>query len=252
MKRLNPETNQPFERGYQREDGRYFFQYTIKKIKRNGFFEEKWLSKAALDHYRAKQRELKKIWGKNNLDKVNAKSNKRRAKKLERIPRWIKDVFLKEIDEYYTMAKELEKVFPWKQHVDHIVPMNGKNVSGLHVPWNLQILSQKANQEKGNKHVEEDTTPSIPAGHYSKSEEHSKHGTLLATGAGEDDDHPHHHCGADARQDVNHCTEEGSGDGMAHRNKKVEPSPALTGRQDNGEPCSETSGTELRGGRLFD
>ena len=153
MKRLNPETNQPFERGYRREDGRYFFQYTPTKVKRNGFFEEKWLSKAALDHYREKQREVKKIHAKNNPDKVNAKSNNRRAKKLKRTPVWIKDKFLKEIAEYYTMAKELETVFPWKQHVDHIVPMNGKNVSGLHVPWNLQILSKKENLEKGNRHV---------------------------------------------------------------------------------------------------
>jgi 5-methylcytosine-specific restriction endonuclease McrA len=153
VKRLNPETNQPFERGYKREDGRYFYQYTPTKVKRNGFFEEKWLSKEALDHYREKQREVKKIHAKNNPDKVNAKSNNRRAKKLKRTPVWIKDKFLKEIAEYYTMAKELETVFPWKQHVDHIVPMNGKNVSGLHVPWNLQILSKKENLEKGNKHV---------------------------------------------------------------------------------------------------
>lgn len=221
VKRLNPETGQPFERGYKREDGRYFFQYTPTKVKRNGFFEEKWLSKAALDHYREKQREIKKTWGKNNLDKVNAKSNKRRAKKLERIPRWIKDVFLKEIEDYYKMAKELEKIFPWKQHVDHIVPMNGKNVSGLHVPWNLQILSQKANQEKGNKHVEEEPITPLPTGHYPKSTEHSKHGTLLATGTGQDDDDTYHHCGADARKDLDHCTEEGSGDSVGHGGQEM-------------------------------
>jgi hypothetical protein len=48
------------------------------------------------------------------------------------------------------MAKELETVFPWKQHVDHIIPLQGSTVSGFHHPDNLQILSVKANAEKHN------------------------------------------------------------------------------------------------------
>ena len=77
---------------------------------------------------------------------------KREANKNLRTPKWLTTEQLKEIEDFYLMAAQLETVFPWKQNVDHIVPLQGKTVSGLHVPWNLQILSAKANMEKGNKH----------------------------------------------------------------------------------------------------
>ena len=79
-----------------------------------------------------------------------ANTIKRRASKLQRTPKWAN---LKAITSFYEMAKELETVFPWKQHVDHIVPLQGKLVSGLHVENNLQIIPWFENVSKANRFV---------------------------------------------------------------------------------------------------
>lgn len=116
---------------------------------------------------KAKRREYNKEWKKNNKERIkeyqsfwfkknrykrNAYQMKREAGKDLRTPKWLTAEQLKEIEDFYLMAAQLSTVFPWKHHVDHIVPLQGSTVSGLHVPWNLQILSAKANIEKGNKY----------------------------------------------------------------------------------------------------
>lgn len=86
-------------------------------------------------------------------DAKNADTAKRRADKLQRTPRWLSKDELWLIREAYDLAKRRTKLFGFTWHVDHVVPLRGQNVSGLHVPWNLQVIPAKVNIAKGNKLV---------------------------------------------------------------------------------------------------
>ncbi len=89
-------------------------------------------------------------WKKNNIAKINALNSKRYAAKLQRTPKWLTETHYQQIEIFYDAASQLTQEFGIKMEVDHIVPLQGKNVSGLHVPWNLQILSKKLNSGKRN------------------------------------------------------------------------------------------------------
>ena len=97
----------------------------------------------------------RKEWKVNNKDKIknqNLKYRKshrkfltfkesvRRAQKLKATPKWAN---LEEVKNTY-------KNCPKGYHVDHIIPLQGKNVCGLHVEYNLQYLSASENVKKSN------------------------------------------------------------------------------------------------------
>ena len=92
-----------------------------------------------------------KNWQQNNRGTVNAYNAKRRALEKSSTPSWAD---LEAIKSLYNVAQ----YFDWisggfvKHHVDHIVPLKGKTVCGLHVENNLQILIDKDNLRKSNHH----------------------------------------------------------------------------------------------------
>ncbi len=66
-----------------------------------------------------------------------------RVAKTQRTPKWAN---LEKIKQFY-------KECPEGYHVDHIIPLKGKNVSGLHVEYNLQYLTVEDNLRKSNKYA---------------------------------------------------------------------------------------------------
>jgi hypothetical protein len=74
------------------------------------------------------------LWAKNNPDKVNARTAKRNAAKLQRIPKWLTKSDWIEIKWAYKIAKQMSKETSIPHEVDHIVPLQGKSISGLHCP----------------------------------------------------------------------------------------------------------------------
>ena len=92
-----------------------------------------------------------KNWQINNRAKVNRYNSARRALEIQATPNWLTKTHQQQIEAFYWLAKLQEELTDTKYHVDHIVPLKGKTVCGLHVPWNLQLLSVKDNLSKSNK-----------------------------------------------------------------------------------------------------
>lgn len=93
-----------------------------------------------------------KKWAKANSWIVAAKSRKYQAAKLKRTPAWLTDVDLFEIECVYKYADALRRI-GLDYHVDHEIPLQGKLVSGLHVPTNLQVIRAGDNVSKSNKYL---------------------------------------------------------------------------------------------------
>jgi 5-methylcytosine-specific restriction endonuclease McrA len=89
----------------------------------------------------------------NNLDKSAFYTSERRFLFRKAKKYVLSEYHRNMIKLYYRLSASLTCLTGVKYEVDHIVPLKGKNVSGLHVPWNLQILSKEENLKKGNKFV---------------------------------------------------------------------------------------------------
>jgi len=82
---------------------------------------------------------------------LNAINGFHRCSKLQATPIWLTKFDLDYMKHIYIQARELQKLDNIRRHVDHLVPLRGETVCGLHVPWNLQILTAEENISKNNR-----------------------------------------------------------------------------------------------------
>ena len=108
--------------------------------------KKEWATKNPLKVIEARQK-----WKENNPGKVLTSKINRKERIRLATPAWLDEVQKKVIEAIYEMAELRTLMFGTPYHVDHIIPLRGKNVCGLHVPWNLETVPAKENLQNGNK-----------------------------------------------------------------------------------------------------
>ena len=96
------------------------------------------------------KREYQLAWKERNIEWVRADTKARRRKHREATPKWLTSAQKSEIRQIYRAAIVSSKTTGEQYVVDHIYPLRSEVVCGLHVPWNLRIMTREANLKKSN------------------------------------------------------------------------------------------------------
>jgi hypothetical protein len=122
------------------------------KARRRELQKNRYREKLASDPaHIAKRKERSRIWAKENPERCNAKTALRRANRKKACPPCLTASDHQEIQAFYNAARRLSKSTGIPHEVDHIIPLLHPLVCGLHVPWNLQVLTEVQNRAKANK-----------------------------------------------------------------------------------------------------
>ena len=103
------------------------------------------------------KRRLQAEYKDRNVDVVRADTSVRKRRHREATPKWLTPAERLQMRELYVQARKLTELTQERYVVDHIVPLRGESVCGLHVPWNLRVITQEENLKKSNKHVDHTT-----------------------------------------------------------------------------------------------
>lgn len=97
-----------------------------------------------------KKKEYARIaeWGKLNPARVASNRQSNRLLRRRAQPRWLTLIQKAQIREFYEISMAKTRQTGVKHHVDHVFAISGATFNGLHVPWNLQILTATQNDEK--------------------------------------------------------------------------------------------------------
>jgi hypothetical protein len=122
--------------------------------------------KAYREQTKGQQAEYMAQWREKNKVQINAYGRQYREKRkdhysflcqkrkialLNRTPAWLTEDDFWVIEQAYELAALRTKLLGVEFHVDHVIPLRGKTVSGLHVPQNIRVVTWLENQRKTNK-----------------------------------------------------------------------------------------------------
>lgn len=93
----------------------------------------------------------RKKWAAANPGKNTAAKALNHQSRKQRVPTWLSDDDKWLIEQAYELSALRTRLFGFSWHVDHVIPLNGKKVSGLHVPTNLQVIPGVENLRKHNR-----------------------------------------------------------------------------------------------------
>jgi hypothetical protein len=170
MKNYTPEESEHRRQLSRERNRRFLAKRDPEVLARRAIAEKRYKDKLANDSSYADRAEIRKIkavertklWQAANPEKVKeharksrqknpsaqvAKTQRRNAAKLQAIPTWADN---DKIKRYYENAQYLSQITGCQHHVDHIIPLRGKTVCGLHVENNLRVIPHYLNTRKGN------------------------------------------------------------------------------------------------------
>lgn len=124
-----------------RQSARYAANRDAIQASRSLYYERNPKARAAFLEYQRQYYE-------GNRSRFMERSAKRRASKKQAFPKWADR---KKIEGFYLLAEKKTRETGIRHVVDHIFPLQSKTVCGLHVEFNLQVLTEKENLRKFNK-----------------------------------------------------------------------------------------------------
>lgn len=95
-----------------------------------------------------RKRAMDKKFNEEHRALVTSYKAKRRARERQACPPWLTAEMEAQIRALYAEAERLTRETGIEHEVDHIVPLAGKTVCGLHVPWNLRVITREANNHR--------------------------------------------------------------------------------------------------------
>jgi len=136
----NPEARKNHKEAHQERNPQYNKEYMKEYMKRD--YAKKARNK--------RRREYRKLYPEKTRHSERVGETRRRAAHRRAVPSWLSEEQKDYISKLYRFRRNVSGVVGREYHVDHIIPLRGKNICGLHVPWNLKIIPAKENLVKGN------------------------------------------------------------------------------------------------------